>query len=159
MVLKSVDTVRFRNSQPYIGYCETAKPGSLTLTVGGESNAESSGGPRRPKPDKCKPTFTVEAEYGAADSAGRPPGAGEPGCGLPEQRGIASEQERRERVAELIAEAVYRYLKRRGHLPAQADGVAGKAPEDGSRAGNEILDDSLDFRAQPTGTYDCYENG
>jgi hypothetical protein len=98
--------------------------------------------------------FAIEAEYGATEIAERPPGSGEPESDLAETRGISSEPERRGRVAELLGEAVYRYLKRRDHLAARADGMAGKAPEDGPRARGEILDDYLDFRAQPTGTYD-----
>jgi hypothetical protein len=94
--------------------------------------------------------LAVEVEYGAADNAAdRPRGAHGPD--IP---GSLTEPERRERVAELLSGAVYRYLKRRGKLSARAGQEAGHAPRTRPGPGSEILDDSLDLRAQPTGTYD-----
>lgn len=102
----------------------------------------------------------VEAEYGATeDAADRPPRTRESVSNMPEARGILTESERRERAIEILAEAVYGYLKRRGNLAARAGQTAGKTPEAGPSPGAKILDECLDFHAQPTGTCDRLEDG
>jgi hypothetical protein len=106
------------------------------------------------------PAHVVEVEYGATEGAAdRSPEAIESVSHMPEVRGISTESQRRKRAVEILAEAVYRYLKRRGKLSAQAGHMAGNAREDWPGSGGKILDESLDFQAQRTGTYDGLENG
>jgi hypothetical protein len=102
----------------------------------------------------------VEAEYGATDDAAdRPPRAHESVSNALEVPGILTESQRRERGVEILAEAVYGYLKRRGQLAARVGHMAGNTPEAGPGPEGRILDERLDFQAQPTGTCDCFENG
>lgn len=74
------------------------------------------------------PYFDVIVEYGAV---GRPPRTDGSESNTPQAPGILTESERRERRIEILAEAVYGYLKRRGKLAARAGHMAGNSPEVG----------------------------
>ena len=105
------------------------------------------------------PAYVVEIEYGAKeDAADMPPRAHESVSNMAEVRGIPTDAERCEKVVKILAEAVYGYLKRRGQLAARARQTAGNTPEAGPGSEGRILDECLDFQAQPTGTCDCLEN-
>jgi hypothetical protein len=137
--------------------CESPVPGSES---GGELVVGNNRGPGRRKGNESLSAFTVEVEYGATeDTADGPPTAHEPVSNKPGVRGISIESQRRERAVEILGEAVYGYLRKRGKLGARAGHVAGNARKDRPGSGGKILDESLDFRAQPTGTYDGVENG
>lgn len=115
---------------------------------------------RRRNRNESPSALTVEVEYGATEvAADKPSGAHESVSNLPEVRAISTEPERHERLVEILAEAVYGYLKRRSRLAARAGHMGRNTPEDGLGSGGKILDESLDFHAQPTGTYDGFENG
>lgn len=105
-------------------------------------------------------TRVVEVRYGATEGAAdRPPEAHESVSDALGARGISTESQRRERAVEILAEAVYTYLRKRGQLSARAGYMAGNARGGGPGSGGKILDESLDFQAQRTGTYDGLENG
>lgn len=127
---------------------------------GGELVVGNSKKPEKRRRNESPSAFTVEVEYGATDGAAdRPPRAHGSVPNMPEARGGFTESQRRERGVEILAEAVYGYLKKRGQLTARVGHMAGNTPRAGPSPEGRILDECLDFQAQPTGTCDCLENG
>ena len=88
---------------------------------------------RRPRRRRRIPAYVVEMEYGAGDDAE------EKQLGA---QGIALEAKRRKEVVEMLAGAVYGYLKRKGLLAAQP----------GHDSDGKILEEQLDYTAPATGT-------
>lgn len=113
--------------------------------------------PGKRRRNESPSAFAVEVEYEAIENS--PPRAHGPVSATPDTPGVLTESQRRKRVIDILAEAVYGYLKKKGKLNARADHVAGNPPETGPSPDATILDEYLDFQAQPTGTCDCHENG
>jgi hypothetical protein len=125
--------------------CESPVPGSES---GGELVVGNNREAGRRNRNESLSAFTVEVEYGATEGAGeRPPRAHESVCNVPEVRGISTESQRRERAVEILAEAVYSYLRKRGQLTARARQTARSTSESEPSSGGKILDESLDFQA------------
>jgi hypothetical protein len=137
--------------------CESPVHGSES---GGEVVVGNNREPGRRNRNESFSAFTVEVGYEATEDAiERPPRAHESAPDVPEVRGISTESQRRERAVEILAEAVYSYLRNRGLLSARTGQMAGNVRRDGPGPGGKILNESLDFQAQHTGTYDGLENG